>query len=158
MGSDSDAGAYKLDDVDRGVLKALQRDARHTTAKEIAADVDVSPSTVRNRIANMEDQGVIVGYRPVIDYERAGYPLRMLFVATTPAAERSRVAERLTAIDGVVEVRETATGHRNLVIEVVAPNTRALDATAGELDTLPLELIEADVVVGHHPVAIEEEC
>lgn len=157
MNGDTETGDYRLDDVDRGVLNALQRDARHTTAKEIAAAVEVSPSTVRNRIANMEDRGIIVGYRPVVDYERAGYPLRVLFVAATATGERSRVAERLSAVDGVVEVRETVTGRRNLVVEVVAPNTRTLDETVGELDALPLDLLEADVVVGHHLVSVEEE-
>lgn len=154
--NNTETGSYALDDVDRGVLYALQRDARHVTAKEIAAEVEVSPSTVRNRISRMEDRGVIVGYRPIVDYERAGYPLRVLFVATAPIADRSWVAKRLSAIDGVVDVRETTTGRRNLVVDVVAANTGALDRIAGELATLPLELVESDVVVGHRTAPAED--
>ena len=37
-----------LDEVDRGILFALQHDARNTTIAEIAEEVDASATTVRN--------------------------------------------------------------------------------------------------------------
>ena len=48
-----------LDDVDRGILFLLQEDARNTTIAEIAAEVEVSNSTVRNRIERLEESRVI---------------------------------------------------------------------------------------------------
>lgn len=53
------SGAYELDEVDRGILYLLQKDARHNTNKEIGDAVGVSPGTVRNRIENLEEAGVI---------------------------------------------------------------------------------------------------
>lgn len=60
-------GSLTLDEVDRGILYVLQQDARNTTISEIASEVDVSASTVRNRIDDMEAEGIIEGYYPKID-------------------------------------------------------------------------------------------
>ena len=48
-----------LDDLDRAILGALQRDARHTSSGEIAERMDVSASTVRKRIQRLESEGII---------------------------------------------------------------------------------------------------
>ena len=65
-----------------------QQDASTSTIAEIAEEVDVSASTVRNRIEAMEESGVIEGYFPKLDYERPYFPLHVLFVCTAPAGER----------------------------------------------------------------------
>ncbi len=113
----------QLDNVDRGVLYHLQRDARNTTAQEIAETVGVSASTVRNRIEQLEEDGIIKGYYPEVDYEAANLPLRVLFVCTVPATERASYVERMLDIQGVVDVREMLTGRRNIHVEVVGTNT-----------------------------------
>jgi len=60
-----------LDEVDRGILFVLQRDARNITIQEITKKVEVSASTVRNRISKLEDTDIIEGYSPQINYEQA---------------------------------------------------------------------------------------
>lgn len=42
-----------LDNIDRAILQLLQREARHSTAVEMAEYLDVSDGTVRNRIENL---------------------------------------------------------------------------------------------------------
>lgn len=125
----------ELDNVDRGILHELQLDARNRTAQEIADKVDVSASTVRNRIAELEADGIIEGYHPKIDYERANLPLQVLFVCSAPPTERSDMVDQLLDIRGVVDVRETLTGHRNLYVEAVGTDTsdtvRITDAMHG---------------------------
>ncbi len=63
---------YPIDDLDRNIIYALQQDARHTSASEIAESLDVSARTVRNRITKLEEAGVIAGYDVDVDYEAAG--------------------------------------------------------------------------------------
>jgi DNA-binding Lrp family transcriptional regulator len=101
----------------------LQEDARNNTASKIADAVGVAPNTVRNRMARLENEGIIEGYHPKIDYEKANLPLQILFVCSAPPTERSEMVERLLDIRGVVDVRETLTGHRNLYVEAVGTNT-----------------------------------
>lgn len=150
MARENNDTEYTLDDVDRGVLYALQRDARNTTAGEIADEVDVSASTVRNRIANLEAHGIVEGYNPKLDYEKAGFTLRTLFVATAPARNRNELAREALSVPGVIDVREMLTSQRNLYIEAVATNTNDLAQITNELTDLGLELLSSEIVANHY--------
>lgn len=135
-----------LDQIDRGILHLLQMDARHTTAKEIGDKTGVSPSTVRNRIDRLEADGVITGYQPLIDYEAANLPLQVLFVVTAPPTERTEVVEQLMEIKGVVEVRETLTGRRNIYVETVGTNTEDVTRMTDAIHDLGLEIESSDIM------------
>ncbi len=123
-----------LDDVDRGILHMLQEDARNHSASGIADAVGVAPNTVRNRIARMEDAGVIEGYHPHINYERAGYQLRVQFICTVPISKREAMAEQALEIVGVVGVTEVVSGHENLVIEAVGTETSDVTSIATQIE------------------------
>jgi Lrp/AsnC family leucine-responsive transcriptional regulator len=138
-----------LDAVDHGILYALQRDARNTTIAEIATEVGTSASTVRNRIEKLETSGVIEGYYPKIDYERANFPLRVLFVCTVPATERAELADAVLEVRGVTDVREMLTSARNLYVEVVATDTRDLTAITNDLTALGLDVMSSEIVTSH---------
>jgi len=139
-----------LDDVDRGILFALQRDARNVTIAEIAEEVDVSASTVRNRIERLESSGIVQGYYPKIDYERANYPLHVMFVCSAPADEREDLARRAIDSHGVVDVREMLTSVRNIYVEVVAIDTRDLTTITNELSELGFEIVSSEIISNHY--------
>lgn len=139
-----------LDDVDRGILFTLQRDARNTTIAEIADEVEVSPSTVRNRIERLEDTGVIEGYYPKIDYEAAAFPLHVLFICSAPAEERGRLAREALESRGVVDVREMLTSTRNLYVEAVAIDTRDLTTVSNDLTALGFDIDSSEIISNHY--------
>ncbi|WP_331234813.1 Lrp/AsnC family transcriptional regulator [Natronorarus salvus] len=130
----------ELDDVDRGILHMLQLEARETTAQEIADTVGVSPSTIRNRIDQLETDGVIRGYHPEIDYEEANLPLQILFICSAPATERSELAEDVMEVHGVVDLRELMTGRRNLHIDVVGTSTKDITRITNAIHELGLQI------------------
>lgn len=136
----------ELDDVDRGILYLLQVDARNTTDQEIAEKTGVSASTVRNRIERLEASGVVRGYHPEIDYEAASLPLRVLFVVTAPPTERSDYVDKLLDVEGVVDVRETLTGRRNLHVEVVGTSTADVTRMTDAIHDLGLEIESSEIV------------
>ncbi|WP_152040094.1 Lrp/AsnC family transcriptional regulator [Salinigranum salinum] len=136
----------ELDDVDRGVLYLLQREARNTTAQEIADTVGVSPSTIRNRIDRLESDGIIRGYHPEIDYEAASLPLRILFVCTAPATERSELAEAVLAVKGVIDLREMMTGRRNIHVEVVGTSTTDITRITDAIHDLGLQIESSELI------------
>ena len=78
--------------LDRRLIRALQRDARRSL-RELAGELDVSTSTVRNHLRDLEESGVIRGYKPVVDYGRLGYTLVTI----------TRIKARGDAIPGIVE-------------------------------------------------------
>jgi len=84
-----------LDEVDRGILFVLQQDARNTTIAEIADEVEVSSSTVRNRIDRLEDEGVIEGYYPKINYFKMPREVALVDPAETHGLSDPEVSERI---------------------------------------------------------------
>lgn len=137
---------HQLDNVDRGILYMLQLDARNTTSQEIADKVGVSASTVRNRIERLEDDGVVKGYHPEIDYEKANLPFRVMFVVTAPPTERSEMVEKLMNVQGVVDVREMLTGRRNIHVEVVGQATEDIVRITDAIHEMGVEVESSEIM------------
>lgn len=129
-------GSPILDEVDRAILHALQEDARHNTNATISERVSVSDSTVGKRISRMEDEGIIKGYQPTIDYDEAGFPMQVLFVCTAAIAEREGLIENTLGLDGVINVRELMTGEKNVHILVIGSSNDDITRIAHKLDNM----------------------
>lgn len=136
----------ELDNVDRGILHELQVDARNRTAQEIADKVDTSASTVRNRIDQLEADGIIEGYHPKIDYEAASLPLQALFICTAPPTERAEMVDQILDIRGIVDVRETLTGRRNLYVEAVGTGTSDTVRITNALHEIGLSIENTEII------------
>lgn len=87
-------------DLDARILRALREDARQSN-RRIARQLDVAATTVGKRLADLEERGVIRGYRADIDYGKLGLGL----VAVT------RIKARGEALPAIVE---SLTSHPNL--------------------------------------------
>lgn len=146
----SDPAYSPLDDVDRAILQLLQRDARNLTAVDIAERTGVSDGTVRNRIANLEERGIIEGYAPMIDYEQAGYQLELRIMCTAPIVDRERLANEALEIEGVIEVHEIMTGRLNVEVKAVAPRHDDVTRIAMSLDELGLEIESEELIRNHY--------
>lgn len=125
-----------LDDVDRGILYALQQDARNTTTRELSDVVGVAASTVSNRIAELEGDGIITDYVAKLDYDLAGFPLHVLITGTAPIAEREDLAREALAVPGVVNVRELMIGRDNIQIETVGESNDDITRIVKELSEM----------------------
>ena len=63
-----------MDKLDVEILRALNKNARRSF-RDIAMELDVGLSTVSNRVRQLEEEGVILGYAPVVAPEKVGYDL-----------------------------------------------------------------------------------
>jgi DNA-binding Lrp family transcriptional regulator len=63
-----------MDKLDIAILRLLNRNARRSF-RDIALELEVSLSTVSNRVRKLEDDGIILGYAPIIAPEKVGYDL-----------------------------------------------------------------------------------
>jgi DNA-binding Lrp family transcriptional regulator len=135
----------ELDEVDTAILYALQEDARNASSGDIAERTGTSDSTVRKRIQRLESEGVIKGYSANVDYQRSGYPLRMLLYCTASIPERGDLVPEILAIDGVVSVQELVTGEQNLLVTAVGESDDDITPVAQEL--LDMGLTVADEVL-----------
>jgi len=66
-----------VDELDIRIISLLQKNAR-LSYREIARELDVAVGTVYNRIKKLEEEGVIRGYAPILDYEKLGFGLTAL--------------------------------------------------------------------------------
>jgi Lrp/AsnC family transcriptional regulator, leucine-responsive regulatory protein len=140
--------------ADREILYLLQENAR-STATEVGASIGVSDTTVRNHLRDLESDGVLLGYRPVIDYERAGFHRPFHLTCKVPIVERERLAEKAARIPGVVRVSERMTGRENLLVEGVGEHADDVTEVARRLDALGARVEEETVVraVYHSPLS-----
>jgi DNA-binding Lrp family transcriptional regulator len=132
--------SYRLDEIDRRIIYALMTDSRNTSAPMIADQVNVSPGTIRNRIDQLEDHGIIRCYTAGIDFEQADDHLTNLYVCTVPIPERTALSREVHSIPGVINVRELMTGRENVHILAVGENTEDLRRIARALSGLGIEI------------------
>ena len=137
------------DDIDEAILYALQEDARNVSSGDIADRTGTSGSTVRKRIQRLESEGVIKGYSAEVDYQRSGYPLRMLLFCTASIPERGEIVPEILAIDGVVSVQELVTGDQNLLVTAVGESDSDITPVAQELLDMGLTVADEVLVRSH---------
>lgn len=142
---------HSLDEVDREILFMLQEDARNHSNADISKAVGVSASTVGKRIKELENNGIIQGYYPIIDYDQAEIPLRVLFICTTSITDRANHIEEALDLRGVVNVRELMTGERNVLIEVVGRANEDITRLATAIDDLGIRINEEILVKNEYP-------
>jgi len=82
-----------LDDVDRRILRELQKDGR-ASFRDISSRIDVSTPTVSSRVQAMLDVGLIRGYSTVLDADMLGQVSVALTLETKPA-DLDKVVEKI---------------------------------------------------------------
>lgn len=120
--------AYSMDfdPVDRQILDILRQDGRASHAS-IAKQVGLSAPAVGKRVAKLEQTGVILGYRAVLDNSAIGLPIGA-FVMITPQPRKpaQRLVERLLELPEV-EALYAVAGEYSFIAMVRAPSPAALD-------------------------------
>ncbi|WP_256289064.1 Lrp/AsnC family transcriptional regulator [Halobellus inordinatus] len=142
-------GNQDIDDVDKAILYALQEDARNMSSGDIAERTGTSDSTVRKRIQRLETDEIVKGYSAEVDYQRSGYPLRMLLFCTASIAERGELIDEILEIDGVVSVQELVTGEQNLLVTVVGESDSDITPVAQKLLDMGLTVADEVLVRSH---------
>lgn len=138
--------AIQIDTTDEQILFYLSQEARHTSAPDIAEQVDVSAPTVRNRIRRLEETGIIRGYHADINYQKVGGRLTNQYVCSTGNRDREEMAQRALDVPGVINIREIMSGKGDLRITVVGTDTDDLTRIAQGFTSLGIEIDDEDLV------------
>lgn len=133
-------GTEDLDELDYAILHLLQDDARNLTPVNMADQLPVTDTTIRNRIEKLEESGVIEGYVPVINYQRAGFPLRLQFICTAPVSQRSDLAEETLQLQHIVRVDEMLTARKNIRPVAVTNDSEEINEISSRLVDLGLTI------------------
>lgn len=123
-----------MDDTDRGILALLGADARISLAT-LARRLKVARSTIQARLERLETTGVIAGYTLKLgESARQGRLGATVLLAIEPRAQAG-ILTRLKAIPEVERVFTTA-GRFDLMVQIAAPNTQALDQVLDQIAAL----------------------
>jgi Lrp/AsnC family leucine-responsive transcriptional regulator len=113
-----------LDETDKRILRALQRDGRISNA-DLAERVHLSASACHRRVQRLEADGMIRGYVALLDARRLGVPA-MVFVEITLQTQADEVLEAFEqAVRRVPDVLEChlMAGTADYILKVVAEDT-----------------------------------
>lgn len=114
-----------IDMLDLRIIQTLNRDAR-MSYRAIAEELDVSDVTVRNRVRNMLDEGVIKRFNVLLDYHKLGRIIKAFIGLRVQPAKLKEVVEHL--IDNPdVQVLYRTTGEVDLFVEVIFKDMEELN-------------------------------
>lgn len=132
----------RLDAFDRKIMSLLQEDARLTN-NDLSERVNLSPSQCSRRRQRLEEEGLIKGYRAVLDRDRLGFSLVNIISVTLATHNRDnarRFAELLSRLPEVQEAH-ALTGEMDYVLKVVTPDLKSLSHFVNDV-LLPHESVQ----------------
>ncbi|HCB44497.1 MAG TPA: AsnC family transcriptional regulator [Pseudomonas sp.] len=113
----------QLDNLDRRILDALQRNAKLSNV-QLAEEVGLSPSPCLRRVRLLEEAGVIRGYHAQLDRSKAGLGLTV-FVGVKVERHHDESANAFRA--AVIDLPEVischvVSGESDFLLQVVLPD------------------------------------
>jgi Lrp/AsnC family transcriptional regulator, leucine-responsive regulatory protein len=107
------------------ILRLLSDDPR-LGLSELARRIGLSAPAVRERLAKLEEEGVIAGCRLVIDPAALGYPISAYIRIRPAPGQLSKVVDLAKATPQVVECHRV-TGEDCFIVKVYLPSLNQLD-------------------------------
>src|ERR1700677_3810678 len=118
-----------IDDIDRALIRELQRDADRTNV-ELARVVGLSPAATLHRVRRLKDSGVIVGIHARVDPAAAGLPLQVHVEVTLGAHDAAADRRFRELVDNTPQIiaGDLVAGETDAILHVVAHDIRELQS------------------------------
>ena len=127
-----------MDTLDLNIIELLNQNAR-MSFRNIARELDVSMSTISNRVKRMEDEGIILGYAPIVDSQKLGYDILVIIGVRISKGRLIDVQGRISKHERVVSVYDI-TGEWDSMIMARFKNRAELNRFIK--DVLSMEFID----------------
>ncbi len=132
----------QIDQFDRKILSLLQEDARLTNS-DLSERVNLSPSQCSRRRQRLEEDGLIKGYRAILDRDRLGFSLVNVISVTLSTHNRDNARRFADLLSRLPEVQEAhaLTGEMDYILKVVTPDLKSLSRFVNDV-LLPHEAVQ----------------
>ena len=137
------------ENLDAKLINALLGDGR-ASLRSLAEDLDVSVTTVSNHLRDLEDQGVIEGYTPRVNYDALGYDVTAIIQLKVEGSALPDITERLRDQKQMTTVYEV-TGDYDVIAIGKFTDTDGMNAQIKELLT-DADIRESNTSVVLNPV------
>ena len=121
----AELGTSSLDDIDCEILAQLQTNARIAFA-ELGRRVGLSTPAVIERVHRLEEGGVILGYRALVDPTQVGLPVRAFVKVTVAGDKLSKFASVVRGLPEVLECHRV-TGAESFMVQVAVRDVRHME-------------------------------
>ena len=115
---------FQLDDKDRRILNLLQENSR-TSYMHIAEELGVSEATVRYRVKNLIENGVISRFTVLLNPRKIGYPITGILLVKIAPEHFDEASKQISDLDETRHVLQN-TGEYNIVAVVKAQSLEHL--------------------------------
>ena len=120
-----------LDDIGIQILKILQEEGR-ISFNELGRRVGLSSPAVAERVRRMEDAGIIMGYKAVVDQSKIGYPIMAVIRIAIAVALLAQADEMAKALPEVLECHHL-TGSDGVLLKVVVSSVGHLEEVISQM-------------------------
>ena len=123
-----------MDETDHKLIAALRHDAR-ASLSDLAARLNMSRTTVRARIARLQERGEIVGFSVITRADVAQDPVRGLMMIEIEGRGAERIKRQLSAMSELRAVHST-NGRWDLIVEIGTSTLVDFDAVLSRIRRL----------------------
>jgi Lrp/AsnC family leucine-responsive transcriptional regulator len=129
------ASTEKIDPNDIKIIEMLTENAR-ISLRDIAAVVNLSPSSVRNRMQRLLDIGVIKRYTIELNQRKLGFEVQVVALITSKPGQSDSIYRKLSKYNEISSVLRTS-GPANFICMIqVKDISRLARFITGELEKL----------------------
>jgi Lrp/AsnC family leucine-responsive transcriptional regulator len=123
-----------MDAVDRKILEIIQERGR-VRRNELAELVGLSLPAVSERLRKLEEQGIITGYRAVVDHRKLGKDITaFIFVTIDSSRHYTQFIEHAVTLDEVLECH-AITGEGTHLLKARTTNTASLEKLLSKIQS-----------------------
>jgi len=124
----------ELDEVDKKILRELQRDAR-ASFKAIAKDIGVSAATIFVRVRRLTSTGVLKGFSAIIEPKAVGKTLTAFILVRAQPKAYPAMLIALKKLDDIYEIHDV-TGQYYSILKARTSNTDELSKIIDQIGTV----------------------
>ena len=144
-----------LDDIDKKILKWLQKDGRETASK-IAEKLNLTVPTITERIRKLQESSIIKGFQAIIDPKLISLDVSAIIIIVTSSTENYQ-----KVIDNAVECSEviqcfSTTGMGSMTLWVATKNSHSLEELLRKIQSWPdVTRTETQVILSSYKDLLE---
>lgn len=112
-----------MDEKDESIIRVLGRRAR-LSSRTLSKMVGMPISTVHRRIKKLEQEGIIVGYKALVNFEKTTWPIGVLLLINLSEAilgkgyiPKKKILHSLRGLKEIEEITEVQAANFDLIVK-----------------------------------------
>lgn len=120
-----------MDEIDYEIIRELQKNGR-ISAKKLADIVSLTPPAVSERIRKLEKEGVILGYKAIINPKKLGRNIKAIINVVLKNGKQEEFLNFAIKNKSIVECNHV-TGRFSMTVEVILKDMHELEETVSKI-------------------------